>query len=221
MNESIKPRPKRQAASIAAHTGAFLLIGTSAALGSYFAFTVGNSQHVILGCILAAGALGGELLKPFCFTGALQAIAAWQPLRAAACLIVGAACVIYSLSSELALSASSRGDLAAKRGANVEASSHAESNYILAKAELDGLPMTRPQAELEAEIAGLLLSPGANGCTEIDGPVSKRVCPNVTALKSELARAVRRTELQSTMTEADGKRGSVEVSCMLRRLAWC
>jgi hypothetical protein len=199
-----------QAASIAAHTGAALMIATSAALGSYFAFNVGASQHVALGIILAAGALGGELLKPFAFVAALQALASWQPLRAATCLILGAVCVVYSLSSELALSASSRGDLAAQRGRNVEAAANAKQRHDDAKRELDRLLATKPRGQLEAEIAALLLDPMTNGCTTIDGPVSKRVCPAVANLRAELARATERERLQAVMIETEGKREGVE-----------
>ncbi len=75
--------------------------------------------------------------------------------------------------------------------------------YDLASGELQSLPASSgTTAELEAQIAALKRTPGANDCEKIDGPVSKRVCPEVAGLQVERAKAARREELQATMANA-------------------
>jgi hypothetical protein len=45
--------------------GALLLVGASAALGSYFGYVIGSQQHMLLGLVFAGAALGGEVVKPY------------------------------------------------------------------------------------------------------------------------------------------------------------
>ena len=66
--------------------GAFLLIFSSATLGAYYGFTVGAHQHVALGVILAAAALGGEVLTPLAVAGAFEALRSREFLHAFACV---------------------------------------------------------------------------------------------------------------------------------------
>ena len=47
-----------------------------------------------------------------------------------------------------------------------------------------------------------MLTPGAEDCTVINGPVTRRVCPEVAELRTELGRAMRRSELERSLIEA-------------------
>ena len=179
--------------------GALLLVGASAALGSYFGFIIGSQQHVLLGLVFAGAALGGELLKPYAVSEVVSSLAQWNIIRALACLALSAACVVYSFTAELSLAATTRGDFAATREAAVDAIRDARSDRARAETELASLQPARPAAELQAEIDGLLLDPKTKGCTKIDNATQDRVCPRVATLKAEKARAERRAELEATI----------------------
>ena len=92
-------------------TGALLLVGASAALGSYFGYLVGSQQHILLGLVFAGAALGGEIVKPFAVSEIVSALAQWNIIRALACLALAAVCIVYSFTAELSLAATTRGDL--------------------------------------------------------------------------------------------------------------
>jgi len=78
-----------------------------------------------------------------------------------------------------------------------------EQSYTAAKAELASMASARPAAELEALVAKLKATPGANGCTkEPDGPISRKVCSEAVAVAVELGRAQRRAELEGFMASA-------------------
>lgn len=59
------------------------------------------------------------------------------------------------------------------------------------------MPATKSAPELQAEIDGLLLTPGADGCASINGKVTREVCPKVAELRTEKARADRRAESEA------------------------
>src|SRR5687768_4757190 len=88
--------------------GALLLVSASAALGAYYGFTLGTSQHVALGLILGGAALGGELLKPIAVASGVEAFRGREWLSGLACCALALVCVVYSLAAELSLAAGSR-----------------------------------------------------------------------------------------------------------------
>lgn len=198
---SLHPHTSTNLRTIAA-TGATLLVSASAALGAYYGFQVGSHQHLALGVVFAGAALGGELLKPFAVHEAIASLGRWHILRGVACLLLATVCVVYSLAAELSLAAGSRGDLAASREAQAQAIAARAGTLKRAQKELAALPVSRPAEQLQAKIDGLLLTPGADGCLEINGKVTREVCPQVAALKSEKAIAERRTELETTISES-------------------
>lgn len=185
-----------------ATVGAMLLVGASAALGSYYGYLVGSHQHVLVGIVFAGAALGGELLKPYAVDAAIEAASRFRFVRALACAALAAVCITYSLAAELSLAAGSRGDLAASRAAAVATAEGMAAERHRAETELSALPSSRPVQQLDAEIDGLLLTPGAKGCAKIDGPISREVCSKVAALRSERGMAVRRAELEATLKSA-------------------
>ena len=185
-------------------TGSILLISSSAALGAYFGYSVGAHQHVAVGVVFAAAALGGEILKPFAVAGAFDALRAREVLRGLTCLGLALVCVAYSFTAELSLAASGRSDMASTRQLSAEALAAARERRTRAQRELVGLPPARPAGELTPLMAKLKATPGANGCWGApDGPVSRKVCAEVLQMQSEAARAARRTHLEAEIAAAD------------------
>ncbi|WP_072395468.1 hypothetical protein [Hyphomicrobium sp. CS1GBMeth3] len=189
-----------------ANAAAIGLVIASTGFGAVYAWTTGAHHGIALGCLMVVMAVALELAKPLSVAAAFAAFRSWSIFRGAALAILAAVAVAYSLTAELSLMATSRGDLAANREASIKAASaiedeaqRARDRYERATAELDALPSTRPASELQAEIDGLLLTPGADECAEINGKVTREVCPKVAALRAERARAERRTELESIL----------------------
>lgn len=195
-------------------TGASLLIATSAALGSYYGFTIGSAHGgALLGALLGAAALGGELLKPFAVLDGIEALGRWQPVRAAVCLLLGAVCIVYSLSAELGLAAASRGDFAAARATETGKAQRAEARYARLTAELVAMHAARPAGELRALIAGIDAKPGivvdGQPCGGVaNGPVTRALCPQRAALTAELERALERERLAAELRAAEGARNA-------------
>lgn len=189
--------------SVIAKLAAASLIVASAGLGAVYAWTSGAHHGSALACLLVLMALGLELAKPLSIAAAFDALRSWRPVQAAALAILGLVAVTYSLTAELSLMATSRGDLVAERTAGSDKAAKANDRYDRAKLELLTLPTTRPKAELEQKIASLLLTSGVNGCEKIDGKVTRQICPQVSELRVEAARADRRDALEATMREAE------------------
>ena len=79
---------------------------------------------MLVGLIFGAAALGGEVVKPFAVSAALEAFGRWQFLRGAACALLAVVAIAYSVTSELGLAAASRGDhVAARRALHDDAQS--------------------------------------------------------------------------------------------------
>ena len=153
--------------------------------------------------MFAGAALGGELLKPYAVSEVVSSLAQWNIIRALACLALSAACVVYSFTAELSLAATTRGDFAATREAAVDAIRDARADRARAETELASLQPARPAAELQAEIDGLLLTPGAKGCAKIDGRVQESICPKVATLRAEKARSDRRAQLEAAIANTE------------------
>ena len=176
---------------------ALLLIAASASLGAYYGYIIGSQLHVLTGLIFAAAALGGELLKPFAVSAALEAFGRWQVLRGLACAVLASICIVYSITSELGLAAGSRSDLVASRRALLENNASTKQDRDRAEAELATLAPARDG--LQGRITALKATPGANGCLNLDGPVSRRVCSEAAELEEEAARAKRRAKLEAVI----------------------
>ena len=65
-----------QHSSLILQAGALLLVGASAALGSYFGYVVGSQQHILLGLVFAGAALGGEIVKPYAVSEIVSSLVA-------------------------------------------------------------------------------------------------------------------------------------------------
>ncbi|MEQ1669501.1 MAG: hypothetical protein HOO99_07115 [Hyphomicrobiaceae bacterium] len=109
----------------------------------------------------------------------------------------------FSLSSALGSFFGGRAATEVQQTAATGTRTRFEKAYDAARIELEGLAVARPVAELEAVVAKLKATPGANGCTKVpDGPISRTACGDAATVAVELGRAMRRAELEGQMSEA-------------------
>jgi hypothetical protein len=146
--------------------------------------------------VLMAVALEGA--KPLAVAGAFAAFRSWAIVRGSGLSLLAVAAIAYSLTSELALIAGNRGDIAAKRGTIIAQTEARQARLRAAQSELVSLAPSRAVAEVEADVGKLLAdNPKAGDCRVMDGPVSRSVCPQVATLNGEIARTRRRADLQT------------------------
>jgi hypothetical protein len=210
-------RSTQHSASITAKIAASGLVLASSGFGAAYAWQTGAHGTLVVGgipvlaCMAVVMALSLEIAKPYAIASCLASFRNWQPVTGAMLAVLGLVAITYSLTAEISLLAMLRSDTAAHRQLAIEVSAdetaaakRAAERYDAARNELAALASSRATGEVRAEIEGLLLVPGSNGCASIDGPVTKRVCPKVLELRAELGRAVRREQLQSAMVSASG-----------------
>ena len=203
INGFTPPGSRYQLASIIGKLSAASLVAASAGLGAVYAWTVGGEHGVILGALFVLFAVGLELAKPLAVTAAFASFRSWAVVRGAALALLAIVAIAYSLSAELSLMATARGDRVAERAATSNIAIKARDRYQRAELELDRLAVARPSAELQSLIDGVLSDPRADGCHTIDGPFTRDQCPKLVEWKSEQARAQRRAELETTMRQAE------------------
>lgn len=207
-NRVVSPTSSNLSTALIPKIAAASLITASAGLGACYAWTSGVHHGPVLALLLVLMAMGLELAKPFSIAAAFDAFRSWRLVQGAALLLLVLVAVAYSLTAELSLMATSRGDLVAERASQSDAGNKASNRYDRAKLELLTLPATRPKAELDAKIEGLLQTPGADGCREINGRVTREVCPQVAELRAEAGRAERREKLEATLSEVEENAGN-------------
>lgn len=184
------------------------LVLASAGFGAVYAWTTGVQHGYALACLMVLMAVALELIKPLSLAAAFSAFRSWSIVRGAALTLLALVAIAYSLTAELSLMATTHGDVVATREASIKAVSgfdaeikRARDSYERAKSELDTLPASKPSSEFQAEIDGLLLTPGADGCVAINGKVTRDVCPKVARLRTDKARADRRAELEQIVSK--------------------
>jgi hypothetical protein len=188
-------------------TSAAALVAASAGFGAFYAWTTGYNHGPIIGALSVLMALGLEGAKPFAIEGVFTALRSWSLVRALALAALGSVAVAYSLSAELSLMAGTRADNAAQRSQASDTVATAKARYAAAQRELEALPMTRPVAAINAEIARLKTTRGLAPCDDTSAPgygaVTRRVCAQIAAQSAEAATSVRRDELQATLHSAE------------------
>lgn len=172
---------------VVALVGGTGLVIASSGFGAVYAYTVGIQHGIVLAGLTITFAVALELIKPLAVHGAFVAWGSWRTWgKALALSILGLVAVAYSLTAELALTASSRGDLVASREHASDASTRAKERHQRAKAELGTLKPSRPTGELEALI---------------EAKEAKR--QSTTALEAELGRAKRKAELEGMLERSE------------------
>jgi hypothetical protein len=176
------------------------LVLASAGFGATYAWMTGSQYGLLLGVDAMLMAVALEGAKPLAVAAAFAAFRSWAVIRGVALALLAVAAIAYSLTSELALIAGNRGDLAATRGAIIAQNDARQARLRAAQSELASLASSRAAAEVEADVAKLFAdNPRAGDCHVMDGPVSRSVCPQVAALNGEIARTRRRAELQAVI----------------------
>lgn len=188
------------------------LIGASAGLGSLYAWQSGTGDGLALAILLVLMAIGCELAKPFAISAGFEAFRELRLVQGCALLLLGLVAVAYSLTAELSLMATARGDRVAERVAVSDQNLKANERYDRARLELLSMTPTRPADEVNAQIEGLLRTPGVNGCSAIDGKITRVICPRVDVLKAEAARSERRAALEAAVQEAGKELGKAPVA---------
>ena len=185
------------------------LVIASAGFGAVFAFTVGVQHGPLLAGLTIVMAIALELAKPLAVSASFTAFRSWSIVRGVALSVLAVVAIGYSLTAELQLVASSRGDLVAQREAAIEGDDRRES-VKQARSELASLAPSRTAAEVQADIARLLATnPKAGDCRSMDNATARYVCPKIASLNGEAARTKRRGELQARIDKATGAAQSI------------
>lgn len=184
-------------------TSATLLIAASAGFGAVYAWSIGSRHGPLLGVLMVAMALGLELAKPLALELSIAALRSFALFRA---LALGCLCLVavaYSLTAELSLVATLKADQRGSREVNAELSKSLQERATRTKTELASLPMTLPAAALEARANGLRSTPGFVDCAKRNdpsfGPISRRICGELSVLHGQIALAERRAALSAEL----------------------
>ena len=122
--------------SLTAKVAATGLCLSSAAFGALFAASVGIKHSIALAAITVLFVVALELIKPLALVAAFDAFKNWSPGRGLALGALAVVAIAYSLTAELALTASSRSDLAASRQAESDSAARAKERHTRASSEL-------------------------------------------------------------------------------------
>jgi hypothetical protein len=194
------PLASSQVASTLALLAAVIFTVASASVNLLYGIAKGTdlATSIVWAAVAVATSIG-LALAPSALIASLTA------KRYTAALMALAGVVIFgTYSITAALGSASGGRMAAQNEASEvsKTRSRHQATYDSATEELVTLSAARPAKELQAEIASLLRTPGADDCKEINGKVSARVCPQVDTLRVEVARAEKREALQTSITVA-------------------
>ncbi len=198
--------------STTAHPGASIAIAYSAAA----LLAVASAATNVLSAIAKHDAIGPQLIAASIAmaVAGLVVVAlpvAIQSLRSrnyAGALIASAAFVLgasFSVSAALGTLGAPRLQAAMTVSHFDSGRSKLEAERDRATSELSQLPPSRTSNVIAPEIAGILALPGINGCTSIDGPLTRKHCPTLMELHAERARAQRRTTLAETIARIDAE----------------
>lgn len=201
------PQHNSSLARTAATTSAAGLVVASAGFGCVFAWQSGSQHGILLGSLSVLMALALEMCKPLAFASMVTAFTNCKFGRGLALGVLAAVAITYSLSAELSLIATSRGDVVAQRSVVIKAvgdadgdAKRARARYDAAQLELSGLAPSRTIGELQAEIDGTLARVG-HDCSVIEDRASGKLCKVVSGAKAELGRAQRRAELEAVLAK--------------------
>src|SRR5262245_52742615 len=172
------------------------LVFASAGFGSVYAWSAGAPYGYLMAGLTVLMACALECAKPLALASALSAFRSFAIIRGGALALLAAVAVAYSLTAELSLMATARGDLVAQRVADAKAARSVDGQRDRLETELSMLADIRPSATIKAEIGGLLADQRIGDCSVMDGPRSKAACPRVSALRAELGQAERKEQLE-------------------------
>lgn len=195
------PRYKHTTASVLAIVAGIILALASATINALYGWSRSDIQASQ--ATWAAVSVAASIILALAPSALLKAIRAGSLAGGLTALLAIALCGSYSFTCAIGASAGQRLSAQATQTDTEGTRVRLQTAYKTAQDALQALPaFTATVAELDAKITALRQTPGANNCEKIDGPISKRVCPEAAALEVERARATRREALQTTMAEA-------------------
>jgi hypothetical protein len=172
------------------------LVFASAGFGAVYAWGAGSQHGWLMAALMVLMAVALECCKPLAVASAFTAFRGLAVVRGVALTLLATVAIAYSLTAELTLMATARGDLVAERAAGAKIARSTDNQRARIEAELAKLADARPAAAIRAEVAGLLADPRAGDCSVMDGSRSKAACPRVAALRAELGNSERREKLE-------------------------
>lgn len=199
-----------RAADLLSGVAACALVVASAGFGATYAWSTGHVHGPVLGSLSVLFAVALDVCKPLALRNAITALSELNLIRASALAILACTAVAYSITAELSLWSALRSDGIAHRQSTINATTNTakdkkriDDRYETANTELKAIAPARTPAEVKAEITKLFAAnPKAGDCSELDGRVSRSICPQVEALNAEAARGERREALKKEMEEA-------------------
>jgi hypothetical protein len=175
--------------------GLFVLVSVAANLKFGLSLAATPIDRIIYGAL----SLAADLMK---VALPLVAISLWRKqhrILAASAALFCDGVICYSLAAAIGFAASTRGEAITTNKLAIDNRSGWEARIERTARQLDQLGVPRPAGVIQAEIDALLRTPGADGCTVINGPVTKEVCPKVDTLRRELAASQRAAELDASL----------------------
>jgi hypothetical protein len=210
--ETVRATPSRlpqtstlSLSAVLAYAAATLFILASAATNFLYGWQKGATvpESVVWSSVSVAASIVFALSWP--------ALSSATSLRRT-CLVLMAMLITgcYSIVAALGSASGGRVNAHTTEQATTETKSNLQAAHKVASAELSSLVSSRTVGELSPVIAALKFSTGANGCTKVDGPVSRKVCSEVANLEAEAARSQRRSELEATIRTTTDKLASIQ-----------
>src|SRR6476646_9044670 len=151
---------------VTAKVAATSIVIASAGFGAVYAARVGAHGGWTLAGLTILFAISLELSKPLAIQQAFRCLGQWQPVRALLLGLLGTLAIAYSLTAELALMASTRGDLQAQRASRVFTELASRERYTRAKEELATLPVKRGNQERRRELEAIM-SQGVSSVSQL------------------------------------------------------
>jgi hypothetical protein len=182
------------AAGLVAATG-FALVSTTANLRFGISLASTPFDRAIYGTLSVAT----DLMK---IVSPLVVMILWRKgerIFAIAGAVFWIGAVAFSLSAAIGFAASTRSHTVASNENLIESRKAWEAKIIRIEERLDRLGTARPANVIEAEIDGLLRTPGTEGCKAINGPVTRKICPEVDRLRRELAASKEAARLEADL----------------------
>lgn len=139
--------------------------------------------------IFSVASLSADILKTVMLFAATAALATRNFRAAGVTGGIWFVCTVWSVISATGFVAFNQGNVTDGRGKSVAEWSQLERQIERNEQKRAEVKPHRPQKDLQAEIDGILRIPGIDGCAVINGPVTRQYCPQLTALRQELAHA--------------------------------
>ncbi|MBA2125869.1 hypothetical protein DLM45_06485 [Hyphomicrobium methylovorum] len=195
------PRYKHTTASVLAIVAGTTLAVASATINALYGWS--RSDILASQATWAAVSVAASVILALAPSALLKAIRAGSLAGGLIALLAIALCGSYSFSAAIGASAGQRLSAQATQTDTEGTRVRLQTAYKTAQDALQALPAsTATVAELDVKIAALRQTPGANNCEKIDGPISKRVCPEAAGLQVDRAKESHREELQAVMADA-------------------